>query len=88
MRRPHQNVATVLVDPAVVRDLELELMALDLWVWPVATSGISEDGPRLAFQTRRRMVQAKRGAWDLAAEWLPVFVAFGDNAQEKHALCR
>ncbi|CAN5163470.1 hypothetical protein BH09ACT12_BH09ACT12_20560 [soil metagenome] len=79
MRRPHQNVATVLVDPAVVRDLELELMALDLWVWPVATAGVSADGPRLAFQTRRRMVEAKRGAWDLAAQWLPVFISFGDS---------
>lgn len=79
MRRPHQNVATVLVDPVVVRDLELELMALDLWLWPVATSGVSADGARLAFQTRRRMVQAKRGAWDLAAEWLPAFISFGDS---------
>ena len=61
MRRPHQNVATVLVDPRALRDLELELMALDLWVWPVATAGISADGPRLAFQIRRRLVQAKRG---------------------------
>ena len=53
MRRPHQNVATVLVDPRALRDLELELMPLDMWVWPVATSGISPDGSRLAFQIRR-----------------------------------
>lgn len=80
MRRlPHENVATVLVDPAVLRDLELELMALDLWVWPVATAPISEDGPRQAFQLRRRMLMAKRGAWDLAAEWTPVWVSFGDS---------
>ncbi len=80
MRRPpHENVATVLVDPVVLRDLELELMALDLWVWPVATAPITEDGPRLAFQVRRRMLMARRGAWDLAAGWTPVWIAFGDS---------
>ncbi len=79
MRRPHQNVATVLVEPGALRDLELELMPHDLWVWPVATSGISPDGPRLAFQIRRRMLTARRGAWDQAAEWVPVWIAFGDT---------
>lgn len=79
MRRPHQNVATVLVDPRALRDLELELMSLDLWVWPVATAGISPDGPRLAFQIRRRLVESRRGAWDVAAGWVPVWIAFGDT---------
>ena len=72
-------MATVLVDPRALRDLELELMPLDLWVWPVATAGISPDGPRLAFQVRRRLVAARRGAWDLAAAWVPVWIAFGDS---------
>ncbi len=80
MRRlPHENVATVLVDPAVLRDLELELMSLDLWVWPVATAPVYDDGPRAAFQVRRRMLMARRGAWDDAATWTPVLVAFGDS---------
>ena len=78
-RPPHENVATVLVDPALLRDLELELMALDLWVWPVATAPVSEDGPRLAFQVRRRMLMARRGAWDVAADWVPVWIAFGET---------
>ncbi|RLV49875.1 hypothetical protein D9V37_08285 [Nocardioides mangrovicus] len=77
MRRPHQLVATVLVEPAALRDLELELMSSDLWVWPVATSAVSVDGERHAFQVRHRMVEAKRGEWDCAAAWTPVFVAFG-----------
>lgn len=77
MRRPHENVATVLVDPAVLRDLELHLMSLDLWVWPVATAPICTDGPRQAFQVRRRMVEAKQGTWDDAAAWTPVWVSFG-----------
>lgn len=76
-REPHENVATVLVDPAVLPDLELELMALDLPVWPIRTAPICADGPRLAFQVRRTLLMAKRGEWDLAADWTPVWVAFG-----------
>lgn len=79
MRQPHQNVATVLVDPARLRDLELDLMARDLWVWPVATASASGDGPRQAFQVRRRMVESRRGAWDLAMAWTPVWISFGDS---------
>ena len=80
MRRvPHENVATVLVDPAVLRELELALMPLDLWVWPVATAPVCTDGERMAFQVRRRMLLAKRGAWDLAAAWTPVWISFGDS---------
>ncbi|MGA8255688.1 MAG: hypothetical protein WB767_03855 [Nocardioides sp.] len=78
-REPHENVATVLVDPLVLHDLELELMVLDLRVWPVATAPICEDGPRRAFQIRRRLVEAKRGAWDAAATWTPVWISFGES---------
>jgi hypothetical protein len=78
-RPPHENVATVLVDPAVLRDLELALMALDLRLWPVATAPICLDGPRTATQIRRRMITARRGAWDLAADWEPVWISFGDS---------
>src|SRR4051794_40985261 len=77
-RPPHENVATVLVDPAVLRDLELELMPLDLWVWPVESAPVFTDGPRMAFQIRRRLLMARRGEWDLAAEWTPVWISFGD----------
>lgn len=79
VRRPHENVATVLVDPQVLRDLELALMALDLRVWPVATAPVCEDGPRRAFQIRRRMLAAQRGQWDCAAAWTPVWISFGDS---------
>ncbi len=72
-------MATVLVDPAHLRELELDLMPLDLWVWPVATAPICADGPRRAFQLRRRMVEARRGAWDLAADWTPVWISFGES---------
>ena len=79
MRRPHVNVATVLVDPGVLRDLELELAGLDMWVWPIATTPNCPDGPRMAFQIRRRLVEARRGAWDCAADWTPVWVGFGPS---------
>ena len=64
----HENVATVLVHPCALADLELELMALDLRVWPIHSAPICADGPREAFQIRRRLVMAAQGAWDLAVE--------------------
>ncbi|MGB0102484.1 MAG: hypothetical protein WBP61_19555 [Nocardioides sp.] len=78
-RVPHENVATVLVDPAVLPQLEVHLMSLDLRLWPIATAPICTDGPRRAFQVRRRMLMARRGAWDDAADWTPVWVAFGES---------
>jgi len=78
-RAPHENAATVLVDPCVLRDLEVDLMSEDLRLWPVATAPICADGPRTAFQIRRRMLTARRGEWDDAAEWVPVWIAFGES---------
>src|SRR5262245_25242002 len=76
-RAPHENVATVLVDPAVLADLELALMVVDMRVWPIRTAPNCIDGPRMEFQVRRRLVERQRGAWDCAAEWTPVWIAFG-----------
>ena len=73
----HENVATVLVDPHVLGDFELQLMTLDLRVWPVTTAPICIDGPRMAFQVRRRLLMSHRGEWDLAADWTPVWISFG-----------
>jgi len=72
-------VATVLVDPRVLRELEVHLMSLDLRLWPLATAPICADGPRAAFQARRRMLMARRGAWDDASGWTPVWIAFGES---------
>lgn len=80
-RAPHENVATVLVDPRVLGDFELELMALDLRVWPVRTAPICADGPRMAFQVRRRLLNRYRGDWDVAADWTPVWISFGASWQ-------
>ncbi|MFT4083995.1 MAG: hypothetical protein QM638_15570 [Nocardioides sp.] len=79
MRRPHENVATVLVDPGVLGDLELELMTHDLQLWPVRSAPICVDGERMAFQVRRRMLMAHRGSWDEAADWVPVWIGFGPS---------
>ena len=76
-RPPHENVATLLVDPAILSDLEVALMHLDLRVWPMATAPICLDGPRQAAQYRRRVLTARRGAWDDAAQWVPAWVSFG-----------
>ncbi len=79
MREPHENVATVLVEPSVLHELEVHLMSLDLRLWPVATAPICPDGPRRAFQIRRRLLMAQRGAWDDAAAWTPVWISFGES---------
>lgn len=79
LRAPHENVATVLVDPRVLGELEVHLMGLDLHLWPVETAPICEDGPRTAFQLRRRLLLARRGAWDDAAGWVPAWVSFGET---------
>lgn len=78
-RLPHENVATALVAPLVLGDLELDLMALDLRVWPVETAPICTDGARMAFQIRRRLLTKQRGRWDIAAQWTPVWVGFGTS---------
>jgi hypothetical protein len=79
MRRPHENVATVLVEPRALEELELVLMTLDLSVRPVPTAPICVDGPREAFQVRRRLIMRHGAAWELAADWVPVWVSFGPS---------
>ena len=79
LRPPHENVATVLVDPTALAELEIELMARDLNLWPVATAPNCPDGPRQAFQLRRRLLMARRGEWDDAAGWVAAWVSFGDT---------
>lgn len=75
MRRAHENVATVLVDPRALVELELELMSLDLRLWPVRTAPICPDGARAEFQLRRTLVE--RHHWHCAASWVPVWISFG-----------
>ena len=64
---PRHLVATVLVEPSMVADLELRVMTDDLWLWPVRTAPVVVDGARMEFQLRRRLVEQRHGAWDDAA---------------------
>jgi len=80
-REPHENVATVLVEPRALAELELDLMAHDFRVWPVhrTSTALCEDGPRLAFQLRRSLIEASQGRWAEAAEWTLVWITFGES---------
>ena len=71
----------MLVEPRALEDLELELMSLDIRVWPVHTAPICTDGPRRAFQIKRRLLLQHRGEWDLAADWTAVWIGFGASWQ-------
>jgi hypothetical protein len=77
--RGFENVATVLVDPAVLDDFELDLMAHDFRVWTVHTAPTFPDAPRLAFQIRRSLIDLSNGEWDIAADWTLVWITFGDS---------
>lgn len=77
--RGHENVATVLVDPAVLDDFELDLMAQDFRVWTVETVTTFTDPQRLAYQIRRSLIDVSQGRWADAAEWTLVWITFGES---------
>lgn len=54
-------MATVLVDPAVLDDFELDLMSDDFRVWTVHTAPNVSDAPRAAFQIRRSPIDWSNG---------------------------
>ena len=58
-----ENMATVLVDPHVLADFELDLMAHDFRVWTVHTAPIFTDPVRAAFQIRRSLIDWSNGRW-------------------------
>ncbi|MGA9748438.1 MAG: hypothetical protein WBQ50_13355 [Nocardioides sp.] len=78
-RAPHENVATVLVEPGLLADFELELMAMDLRVWPVSTAPICVDGPRQSFQVRHKLLMKHQDDWSVAVGWTPVWIGFGPS---------
>jgi len=77
--RGHENVATVLVDPSVLTDFELDLMASDFRVWVVSAAPTFVDAPRLAFQIRRSLIDYSQGRWADAADWTLVWITFGER---------
>jgi hypothetical protein len=74
-----ENMATVLVNPAVLDDFELDLMSNDFRVWIVHTVSTFVDAPRAAFQIRRSLIDWSNGKWELAAEWTLVWITFGES---------
>jgi hypothetical protein len=72
-------VATVLVDPALLAEFELDLMADDFRVWVVHTVPTFADAPRLAFQIRRSLIDYSQGRWADAADWTLVWITFGES---------
>ena len=77
--RGHENVATVLVDPEILDDFELDLMADDFRVWEVQTVATFPDAARLAFQIRRSLIEWSQGRWADAADWTLVWITFGES---------
>jgi hypothetical protein len=74
-----ENVATVLVNPAVLEDLELDLMSHDFRVWAVHTVGTFPDAPQAAMQIRRALIDWSNGRWQVAASWTVVWITFGER---------
>jgi hypothetical protein len=74
-----ENVATVLVDPSILADLELDLMARDFRLWAVHRVSTFPDPQRLAFQIRRSLIDWSNGRWADAADWTPVWITFGES---------
>ncbi len=72
-------MATVLVDPRVLDEFELDLMSHDFRVWPVHTAPTFPDPVRLAFQIRRSLIDWSRHRWAGAADWTLVWITFGES---------
>ena len=72
-------MATVLVNPAVLSDFELDLMSHDFRVWTVHTSATFPDAPQAAMQIRRALIDWSNGRWNVAADWTVVWITFGDS---------
>jgi len=81
LQRPErfENVATVLVNPDVLRDFELDLMADDFRVWAVHKVTTFPDAARLAFQIRRALIDFSQGRWAAAERWTLVWITFGES---------
>jgi hypothetical protein len=71
--------ARVLVNPAVLDDFELDLMSQDFRVWTVHTTTTFPDAPQAAMQIRRALIDWSGGRWELAADWVVVWITFGES---------
>ena len=74
-----ENMATVLVNPAVLDDFELDLMSHDFRVWTVHTTPTFPDPQQAAMQIRRALIDWSNGRWAVAADWTVVWITFGES---------
>ena len=74
-----ENMATVLVNPAVLDDFELDLMSQDFRVWPVHATTVFPDPAQAAMQIRRSLIDWSKGRWAVAADWTVVWITFGES---------
>jgi hypothetical protein len=77
-----ENMATVLVNPAVLDDFELDLMSHDFRVWAVHATTVFPDPERAALQIRRSLIDWSQGRWTMAADWTVVWITFGERWQD------
>ncbi|HJQ02319.1 MAG TPA: hypothetical protein VJ851_12020 [Jatrophihabitans sp.] len=74
-----ENMATVLVNPAVLGDFELDLMSHDFRVWAVHATTVFPDPAQAAMQIRRALIDWSNGRWAVAADWTVVWITFGES---------
>ena len=72
-------MATVLVNPAVLGDFELDLMSHDFRVWAVHATTVFPDPAQAAMQIRRALIDWSNGRWAVAADWTVVWITFGES---------
>ena len=74
-----ENMATVLVNPAILDDFELDLMSQDFRVWAVHATTVFPDPAQAAMQIRRSLIDWSNGRWAVAADWTVVWITFGES---------
>ena len=72
-------MATVLVNPAVLEEFELDLMSQDFRVWAVHATTVFPDPAQAAMQIRRSLIDWSKGRWAVAADWTVVWITFGER---------
>ena len=77
--RGFENVATVLVDPAVLDDFELDLMSHDFRVWIVSTVPTFPDAAAAGLPDPPLADRVEPGPWARAADWTLVWITFGES---------
>jgi hypothetical protein len=57
-------------------------MGHDLRVWPVHATPTFADPGQVAMQLRRSLIDWSNGRWQVAADWVVVWITFGESWQD------